>query len=204
MNSQWVIDEMTRKLIERWKPFPDFPNYLISNLGRIQNVRGHLINIKTREKDNGYPQIRLYKNGIAYYRDIHPIVLKSFIGPASSEKEECNHKDGNKRNNQAWNLEWATRSQNMQHAVRTGLLVIPRGVENHRYGSKMSQEHIDKMKTIMKGNKNWDHPNCIKTRFEKSKENVICLICHKSLKSITNTHLRQHGILPKEYEAQFK
>jgi len=38
----------------------------------------------------------------------------------------------------------------------------------------------------------------------KPKSNImICLICKKEFKALTNTHLSQHGITPKEYELKF-
>ncbi len=41
-----------------------------------------------------------------------------------------NHIDGNKLNDIVENLEWTTYSENSQHAIRTGLLVVPKNINN--------------------------------------------------------------------------
>ena len=52
---------------------------------------------------------------------IHKAVAETFI-PNPENKQEVNHKDGNKQNNTILNLEWVTSKENMEHAARTGLL----------------------------------------------------------------------------------
>lgn len=51
---------------------------------------------------------------------MHTLVAKAFL-PNFYNKPHVNHKDGNRRNNRLYNLEWCTRSENMQHAYDTGL-----------------------------------------------------------------------------------
>ena len=55
----------------------------------------------------------------------HRVVAIALIPIQSSYGLEVNHIDGNKRNNAPSNLEWVTRSENMLHGVRTGLIPHP-------------------------------------------------------------------------------
>jgi hypothetical protein len=49
-----------------------------------------------------------------------------FLSPVEG-KSEVNHKDANKMNARVDNLEWSTRSENMQHAWKLGLIIMPEG-----------------------------------------------------------------------------
>jgi hypothetical protein len=51
---------------------------------------------------------------------VHRLVAMLYI-PNPDNLPEVNHKDGDKLNNNYWNLEWCTRLHNMEHAYRTGL-----------------------------------------------------------------------------------
>lgn len=64
----------------------------------------------------GYKQVTLYKDGFAKLFMVHRLVAKAFVlNP--NRKPHVNHKDGNKGNNAASNLEWCTRQENMRHSV---------------------------------------------------------------------------------------
>lgn len=104
-----------------WKPIPvDGFRYLdASKSGKIRNRRtGRIIN---GSSDGNYLRIKSDKahNYVSY--SIHRLVALTFI-PNPDNKPNVNHRDGNKLNNTADNLEWATQSENMQHAVATGLV----------------------------------------------------------------------------------
>ena len=69
----------------------------------------------------GYMNVCLRKNGKGKTEKVHRIVAKAFL-PNPLNKREVNHIDGDKTNNELWNLEWATPSENMKHAVEEGLI----------------------------------------------------------------------------------
>lgn len=51
---------------------------------------------------------------------VHREIAKALI-PNPLNLSDVNHKDGNKLNNHPSNLEWMSRSENLYHALRTGL-----------------------------------------------------------------------------------
>lgn len=68
----------------------------------------------------GYYDVTLCKEGKTRTFLVHRLVAEAFI-PNPENKEMVNHKDGNKQNNNADNLEWVTRAENDLHASLTGL-----------------------------------------------------------------------------------
>jgi hypothetical protein len=62
-----------------------------------------------------------FKDGKSKSLYFHRVVAEAFI-PNPENKKEVNHIDGDKLNNRIENLEWATRSENTQHAYDTGLM----------------------------------------------------------------------------------
>ena len=91
-----------------------------SNLGRIRNaINKH---IYTPHKSGiGYFQICTTVNDKRKNIKVHKAVAESFIDNPNN-LPVVNHKDGNKENNNVDNLEWVTQKENIQHAVRTGLM----------------------------------------------------------------------------------
>ncbi len=74
-----------------------------------------------RKTDEGYYQSKLTNdNSICRTELIHRLVASAFI-PNPDNKPTVNHKDGNKKNNFVDNLEWATDSEQMDHAYNNSL-----------------------------------------------------------------------------------
>ena len=120
-------------MTEIWKPVPGYEGlyeglYEVSNIGEIRSIPRHgtfknLHILKGGHNKDGYKQISLTKNGKPKTFKVHRIVASVFI-PNPMGYREINHKDENKDNNSVENLEWVTRSENIRHAYRTGLLKV--------------------------------------------------------------------------------
>jgi hypothetical protein len=94
--------------------------YIVTEDGRVFSMtfKGnlHIREHRLREHSHGY--LRATIRGRDEYA--HRLVAQCFIENPHGYLE-VNHKDGDKKNNDASNLEWCTRSENNQHAFRIGL-----------------------------------------------------------------------------------
>ena len=77
--------------------------------GRMDNRKGK--QLKPKIDKYGYETIVLTKNGTRKNYTVHKLVALAYI----------NHIDGNKRNNDVSNLEWATEKENQVHKWKNGL-----------------------------------------------------------------------------------
>ena len=102
-------------------PFKEFGYYHIYNDGRIYSTRTKRF-MKTVLGPNSYKELGLRMNNKYVHYTVHKLVAKFFVPTENPEKKFVNHKDGNKQNNHYKNLEWVTCSENMIHALETGLL----------------------------------------------------------------------------------
>lgn len=104
---------------EIWKVIEGYPNYEVSNLGRVRNIKFDRVRKPMIDKD-GYLYVVLSLNGKTTNNKIHRLVASAFI-PNPENKREVNHINGIKTDNRVENLEWNTRSENIRHAHKTGL-----------------------------------------------------------------------------------
>jgi hypothetical protein len=145
--------------METWKDIEKFNNeYQISNIGRIRSkfkviVRSNGTNhtrvskvLKPAISNDGYLKgaVCVDKKMIPY--KIHRLVAENFCEGYKAGLE-VNHIDGNKQNNNCENLEWVTRSENIKHAVKTGLLPVTRG--SQRAQAKMTEKDVVQIHQMM-------------------------------------------------------
>lgn len=130
---------------EIWKTIPNFSKYEASSLGRVRSLNykrsGRVQVLKPSDNGNsGYFKTMLLRDdGIYNTRPIHRLVASAFFG--DRKELTVNHKDGNKANNNINNLEWCTRSENVKHAFKTGLMIPKRGELNGM--SKLTKEKVE-------------------------------------------------------------
>ena len=155
---------------EIWKDIVGYEGlYQVSNLGRVKSCermivhfRGGLRKLKEKirkaAKDtDGYLVLDLYRNGKGKFHKVHRLVAISFL-ETQDGKNEVNHINGQKEDNNINNLEWCNSSENQLHAFRNGLKKPQ--INNEKaviMYSKEDRKFIMEFKSIAKASK---HLNC--------------------------------------------
>ena len=120
INKVIISGNLTRE--ERWKWIKGYEGlYTISDQGRVMGMpkKTHCGHIMKKGKIwSGYEKVSLCKNNLKRCYSVHRLVAKAFISN-SDNKPEVNHKNGDRADNRAENLEWVTRGENEKHAYRT-------------------------------------------------------------------------------------
>lgn len=129
---------------ETWQPVVGYEDaYEVSDHGNVRSLdrwavvggrwgepirrkyRGRVL--KTTDNGVGYLVVHLCDETGRKTALVHRLVASAFT-KAEQGKAFVNHRNGDKHDNRAVNLEWCSRSENMQHAHDTGLLdsrVVP-------------------------------------------------------------------------------
>ena len=148
----WLDVYQTLEIEEEWKPIVGFYNE-VSNHGRVRSVTHVAGNGKTYQgkilkpiiTKSGYVNVCLTAGNdeSRITKRVHRLVAEAFV-ENPYDKDEINHKDGNKENNRADNLEWVTRSENEQHAYDNNLVKVLKGSE--KPCAKLNEEDIQNIR----------------------------------------------------------
>lgn len=109
--------------METWKDIKGYEGkYQVSDCGNVKSLaREHPLNkcndnkiLKPSER-RGYLTVMLWNDGVGAWRSVHRLVAEAFI-PNHEGKQQVNHIDGDKHNNNLSNLEWSTPKENVRHS----------------------------------------------------------------------------------------
>lgn len=122
--------------------------YEVSSCGRIFSLprrvyvnrgRGYYYNLVGRElarctSNSGYTSVGLSEEAQRFYQGlVHRMVAYTFLGVPAEGYDHVNHVDGDKSNNCVSNLEWVSRSQNMNHSFDNGLSDLGEDHKSSKY-----------------------------------------------------------------------
>ena len=109
-NEPYCIDRIKDLDDEQWKEVDDTEGlYYVSNKGRIKSLQGYeAIILKGFTNKNNYIRVDIIQGGERQTRLIHRLVAAAFLGMPEKLEMQLHHKDFNKHNNAADNLEWLT------------------------------------------------------------------------------------------------
>ena len=110
--------------------------YLANQDGTIYSTMSGR-NLSPGKNSRGYFTVQLYDGSIPKKPKshlVHRLICTAFHGQAPAPNSQVNHKDGNKANNAASNLEWVSPLENTRHSMDV--------LGHHRMGEKNSNQRI--------------------------------------------------------------
>ena len=108
-------------------------------------------------------------------RDVHRLVAECFV-PKPPGRVEVNHKDGDKLNNRASNLEWVSHVENVRHAYRTGLITGSQIARNAAHPHPTMRTITAETAKLIKRHICDGHPNCVIAEMLGVKDGVVSSI----------------------------
>lgn len=147
---------------EVWKDIKGYAGYYqVSNFGKVRSL-DRTDNLGRKRKGKtlspildkfGYCSVNLLKNSFAQKFKVHRLVANAFLENPSNYSE-INHKDENKQNNYACNLEWCDRKYNMNYGSMTHDFHSKRASGEKNGRSVLTNELVSEIKnTYKKGSK---------------------------------------------------
>lgn len=141
-----------------WKDIQGYEGlYQVSNKGNVrsldrwidrENQPGYFLKgkvLRPRTGKNGYKYVVLSKNGERRTLTVHRLVASVFLSNPNGFNV-VNHIDGEKTNNEAYNLEWCSYSDNTLHAIKEGLI-------DHKKNEKTMRSQTRQKKNNTSGTK---------------------------------------------------
>lgn len=153
-------------MIEIYKTIEEYPNYEVSNMGNVRRKGGKMLK-PLFTKNTGYYMVCLYNEFGSKRVLIHRLVADAFLSNPNNYPV-VNHINEDKTDNRVENLEWCTRSYNIN------------------YGASISKIRKSKQKGClqmdMEGNiiKEWE---CIRVAQRTLKINNISKCCMGKMKT---------------------
>lgn len=117
---------------EIWLPINGHDDFWVSSLGRVRKW-GAPPKVPTVGKRHGYLLVGLWNGERTTVRLVHQLVCEAFHGRRPSKAHQVAHADGDRANNAASNLRWATARENAADKYRHG---------THIQGERMTQAKL--------------------------------------------------------------
>lgn len=93
---------------EEWVLIREFPNYVVSNQGRVMNEATRRV-LRDSVTEHGVVKVGLVRGGRQYTRSVKLLVAEAFVEGETDHFDTPIHLDNDQSNNRATNLVWRPR-----------------------------------------------------------------------------------------------
>ena len=142
----WVLC----KFINHSGVVEEYPNYEVSNLGRIRTLnynhsgKSKVLKHVANAQSNGiYYRVSLCKNMRIYSRLIHRLVLSSFNLKGYFRGAVADHVNSNTEDNRLKNLRWTTQQENINTPHRKALMINHPGLSKRVQITFLDDSHTE-------------------------------------------------------------
>lgn len=133
------MSDLISRSEEKWKDIQGYEGlYQVSNFGRVKSLERYKKNnlgskslisetiLKQSISNKGYCRIHLCKDAHKKAFSVHRLVADAFV-PNPNNLTDVNHKDENKKNNRADNLEWCDCKYNINYGTHNKRISLTKG-----------------------------------------------------------------------------
>lgn len=138
---------------EIWKPVAGNESYEVSNLGRVRYIKMLTITKSKSGEARGAKRYARVSSKVGKNGKVHQLVAEAFLGQRP-EGYTIDHKDGNRENNRADNLEYVTLNENIERAIASGAIPRKRNWRELRkvkvgFNTKITEEQAHEIKLLL-------------------------------------------------------
>lgn len=123
------MDLSTNEKFKNLKGYEEL--YAITSLGNFWSYRLKRW-MRVWTDDHGYSRVTYRVDGKSHSPKLHRLVAEYFVKNPHN-KPQVNHKNGDKSDNSAANLEWVSARENIQHAIDMGLMPHAKLPKDHKH-----------------------------------------------------------------------
>lgn len=118
---------------EIWKQIDGYPNYEVSDQGRVRNIKtGNILKPAFIGSGKHYLGVSLCQNGQKKTCRLHRLVAEAFISNPMG-LPQINHRNENTTDNRASNLEWCDAKYNANYGTRNERIALSQSKPVEQY-----------------------------------------------------------------------
>lgn len=168
--------------VEIWKKHPDIPGIEVSSFGRVRSTKEYYYACHVNSK--GYLTVAFRVNGKVISKLVHRLAAETFV-PNPDNLAYAHHKDGNKTNNNASNLDWyAAKSANydcgvLSHpifAINLSTLEVSKFSSQNKASEYLGIDRIGII-NVIKGRQKTANGFCFVNADDNAIDTVKCKLC---------------------------